>query len=60
MCASLDSPERGDAMEKVKWWGPLRRTNLGKLDIGRGSSKGGVDRHARWFEDAEPLFLKIS
>ena len=53
-------PIRAATGEKVKWRGPLRRTNLGKLDIGRGSSKGGVDGHARWFEDGKPLFLKIS
>ena len=47
MCASLDSPERGDAMEKRGGGGHLAVQTLEKSDIGRGSSKGGVDSHAR-------------
>ncbi len=60
MCASLDSPERGDDREKRGDGGHLAVQTLEKSDIGRGSSMSGVDSHARWFEDGKPLFLKIS
>ena len=60
MCASLDSPERATTGKRRGDGGHLAVQTLEKLDIGRGSSKGGVDSHARWFEDGKPLFLKIS
>ena len=50
----------GDGIGKGEAAGATLPYKPWKIGLGRGESNSGVDSHAVWFENEEPLFLKIS